>query len=334
MWTAVYNDEQFIAVLDDFFRAVEPFVVHASQEPYEKQLISEMTTLILHHLHTPTFMESAFARAKKRGRLPWAYSSGGSVDQIASLYFRKSSPLKAETRSIQDELELFTFLIDTMKSLPPSITDSDRSLLFQTPTHVCLLLPRASLFQEAWNDSGFTYTWIRDQWLTPAREFYSQQLSKEEQKELYRRLQIEGELRATISLEEFVKELKHLPADLVASFLFQTLPLIPMETCQALLQSMELPPFLSSDELFRLLLRAMPDKSVLDVREYMHELKLAAPTFLFADTNWPSGYFSFIVHPVTKQLEVWKTDLAGVTGAPLPLIKSWFGKETWSIFWN
>ncbi|MGH2611642.1 MAG: hypothetical protein ACRDFB_01170, partial [Rhabdochlamydiaceae bacterium] len=119
------------------------------------------------------------------------------------------------------------------------------------------------------------------------------------------------------------------------------LPLIPAEQCQALLfptdlsrqlTKVSLPPFLSSEELFRLMFKFSSDISADAVRETMRELKLAPSTFLFADTNWPNGYFSFVLHPITLKLEIWKTDRAGVTGGPLPLIKTWFGKDAWSIF--
>ncbi len=347
LWTPIHNREQFISSLDDFFRAAETPLAHLCKEPYEKELVSEMTTVILHHLHTPEFFSSALARAKKRDRLPWAYSAGGSMEQIASLYYRKSSPLKSEQRPIQDELDLFTFIIETMKGLPPSMTnrfakDKQEALLFQSPTHACLLLPGMPAFYEAWNDRGFTYTWIRDEWMEPARQFYlNQKLSKDEQHELYRRLGVEGALKSMMTIEEFSKQIRHIPIETLSSFLFQTLPLVPVEQCQALLHNallqntkVPLPPFLSSEELFRLMFKISSEPSADKVREHMRELKLAPPVFLFADTNWPDGYFSFVVHPITLKLEVWKTDRAGVTGAPLPLVKTWLGSDAWLIFLN
>ncbi len=335
LWTAVQNKEQFIAVLDDFFRVVETSLSHLCQETCEKDVVSEVTTQILQHLQMPEFFKSSLARAKKWDRLPWAYSSGGLVEQIASIYFRKSAPLKFEERVIQDELDLFTFIIETMKALP-LIVEKEKGLLFQSPTHVCLLLPGMKTFSDAWNDRGFTYTWIRDEWLAPAKEFYAEQkLSRDEQLELYRRLGIQGALNSSMTLEEFAHQVKHIPADVVGSFLFQTLPFVPAEKCKALLQidDLSLPPLVSSDELFRLMYQSSGG-SADEIRQTMRELKLASPVFLFADTNWPNGYFSFVIHPITHKLEVWKTDRAGVQGAPLPLVKTWFGKESWRIFSN
>ncbi|MGD0665010.1 MAG: hypothetical protein ABSA17_04695 [Rhabdochlamydiaceae bacterium] len=340
LWTSIHDPEQFISALDDFFRSAEIHLSHICKETYEKELVSHMTTVILQHIQTPEFIEKAMIRAKKKGRLPWAYSAGGSVEQIASLYYRKTSPLKSEQREVKDELDLFTFIIETMKGLPPLITnkfikDKQQGLLLQSPTHVCLLLPGMPAFYEAWNDRGFTYTWIRDEWIAPAKQFYlDQTFSKDQQRELYRRLGVDGALRPSMTIEEFASELKNIPTDTLAAFLFQTLPLIPSEQCQALLQSpnMRLPPFLTSEELFRLMYKFSDESSADVVRENMRELKLAPSVFLFADTNWPSGYFSFVINPITLKLEVWKTDRAGVQGAPLPLVKSWLGKETWSIF--
>ncbi len=340
LWTSIHNREQFIAVLDEFFRSVETPLCHFCEGVYQKQLVSEMTTVILNHLQTPAFFDSTFRRAQQRGRMPWAYSAGGNVEQIASLYYRQTSSLKSESRPIQDELDLFTFIIEAMKGLSPTTTnefikDRDRGLLFQSPTHVCLLLPGVPLFQKAWSDRGFTYTWIRDQWIDPARQFYlEQQISKEEQRELYRRLGVEKELKPSMTIDDFSRSLKQIPTAILGSFLFQTLPLIPKEKCQALLhtKSEALPPFLSSAELFQWMFKFSEGSSREAVRASMRELKLASSCFLFADTNWPNGYFSFVIHPITLELEVWKTDRAGVCGAGLPLVKSWFGKEAWSIF--
>lgn len=345
LWTSIRDRNQFITALDNFFRSTESFVIDLCHEPYEKMLVAEMTTLILHHLQTEEFYNSTFARARKQGRLPWAYSAGGTVEQIASLYFRRSSPLKSEQRQVHDELDLLTFMIETMKGFPPTVTNSfikdpQRSLLFQSPTHVCLLLPGTSPFKEAWHDSGLTYTWIRDRWLNPAKQFYLEQvLSRDQQQELYRRIGWEGETKEMMTLEEFATHLKHISIDELGSFLFHTLPLIPAAQCQALLHpfsaNLKLPPFLSSEELFQFMLHVSGKSSASAVREKMRHLRLAPSVFLFADTNWPNGYFSFVVHPVTLQLEVWKTDQAGVRGSPIQLVKSWLSKkDVWSIFWN
>lgn len=342
LWTAVHDSHQFIAVLEEFFRAVEPSIADLCSEPYEKELVSEMTTVILQLLRTKEFLETALKRAQKQGRLPWAYSSGGTVEQIASIFCRHRSSLRHEKRFIQDELDLFTFMIETLKGLPPSSTnrfmqEPDQGLLFQSPTHVCLLLPGAPAFLDAWNDRGFTYTWIRDRWMIPARDFYlGQTFSRDEQRELYRRMGIEGDVKLSMTIEEFAKQIKHIPIDAIASFLFQTLPLTPAKQCQALLHPSvwnrvqeTLPPFVSSQELFHLMRSAQDD--FYSVRENMRQLKLASPVFLFADTNWSNGYFSFVLHPVTLKLEVWKTDWAGVCGSPLPLVKSWLEHE-WLIY--
>ncbi len=334
LWTPIHNSEQFISSLDDFFRSTESQLTHFLQTAHEKEVVVEMTTVILHHLRTQEFLDTTLARAKKRGRLPWVYSSGGSVEQIASLYYRKNTSLKSEKRQIQNPLDLFTFIIETMKNLPPKTTnkfsdDKQRPLLFESPTHVCLLLPGMPEFYEAWNDRGFTYTWIRDRWLEPAKQFYlEQKFSKDEQKELYRRLNITGDLKTSMTLQEFVHPLKQI--DHLGSFLYETLPLISAERCQALLQTTPSEPFLSSEELFQRMYKQTADS----LRAEMRKLKLASPTFIFADTNWPNGYFSFVLNPVTLELEVWKTDRAGVQGAPIPLVKTWFGKEGWSIFHN
>ena len=354
LWTAIYTPEQFVQSLVEFFTLSETAITYILESEEEKEIVQEMTTLVIQHVRSDLFLKMALSRAAERKRTPWAYLSGGTMDQLVPIYFRMTTPMVKEQREIHDELDLFVFLLETLKSLPSKatqsfLTDPTRGLLMESPTHVFSVLPGSSFFQQGWLDTGFTYTWIRDQFIQPAKEFYSEmRLSREEQLELMRRLSLYGETSSSASIETFCARFPELPRKELAAFLYRMLPLVRADQCKSVLQQLvesevvmpkELPPFLSSEEiqlLAKSMLRQDVDRHAV-VADRARALKLAPPICIFADTNWPEGYFAFVINPISLELEVWKTDLVGSRAASLPLVKSWLGKGkqfTWIVYIN
>ena len=351
LWTLIYDQSQFVKALVEFFTLIEHPLMHACQTPVEKKIVEEMTTVVIQHVRSDLFIESVMAKAAASNRLPWGYLSGGSVSQLVPLYFR-TAVMKKESREVQDELDLFVFLLETMKSLLPPMTarfleDPSEKFLMESPTHVFSFLPGLKLFKEGWMDEGFTYTWIRDRFLLPGKEFFSSmRLSPAEQKELMRRLSLEGEVSSSATIEVFCSKF---PEKELAAFLYRTLPLIPGDQCKTVLQKLletdhpvmpsELPDFLSSQEIQEIAkaqIRSDIDRHA-KIAARAQELKLAPTACIFADTNWSEGYFAFVIHPITLNLEVWKSDLTGSFASPLPLVKTWLGKGkefTWNIYTN
>jgi hypothetical protein len=153
-----------------------------------------------------------------------------------------------------------------------------------------------------------------------------------------RRLSVHGETTSSCSVEEFGRQFNR------PDFLYNTLPLIPADQCKAVLQELlgidritlpSLPPFLSSQEIQLLAKTHLASHEIVAARA--KELKLAPPSCIFADTNWPNSYFAFVINPCSSALEIWKTDKTGTIGAPLPLVKSWLGKGKdfiWTIYTN
>jgi hypothetical protein len=352
LWTWIHDQSAFIKALVEFFTLIEHPLTHSCQTAAEKKVVEEMTTVVIQHVRSDPFIQAVMARAKKDNRLPWAYLSGGSISQLVPLYF-KTAPLKKEFREIQDELDLFVFLLDTMKSFLPKdvkrfLDDPSERLLIESPTHVFSFLPGLELFKEGWIDEGFTYTWIRDQFVLPGKEFYSSiTLSPAEQQELMRRLSIDGQATSSVSIEMFCSKCRQIPEKELAAFLYRTLPLVPAGQCKAVLQKLtgvdhpvfppELPDFLSSEEIQQLA-KAQIDFDVdrhARIAARAQEIKLAPTPCIFADTNWPQGYFAFVIHPITLNLEVWKSDQTGSIAAPIPLVKTWLGKGkefTWKLY--
>jgi len=351
LWTFIYTPQQFVQALVDFFTLIENSILHACETQVEKKIVEEMTTSILQHVQSELFIKAAMARAGALARMPWSYLSGGTMDQLIPIYFRASSPPVKESREVPDALDLFIFLVETLKALPPKVTqrfldDPSRGLLMESATHAFSLLP--AFFKEAWLDEGFTYTWIRDKFLLPGKEFYSEmKLSSDEQRELLRRLSIEGEIFSSASIETFSAQCPQIPPDELAAFLYRTLPLIPASQSKAVLQKLSgveeiilpasLPDFFSSQEI-QLLAKAQIKTDIdrhAKVAARAQELKLAPKACLFADTNWSQGYFAFIIHPISLNLEIWKSDKTGTRATPLPIIKTWLGKGkdfTWRVY--
>ena len=50
---------------------------------------------------------------------------------------------------------------------------------------------------------------------------------------------------------------------------------------------------------------------------------LPPPPILFADTNWPKYFFTFLVNPGSGKLELWRTDRLGLIGSPMSEWRQW-----------
>ncbi|NGX39208.1 MAG: hypothetical protein KR126chlam1_00531 [Chlamydiae bacterium] len=358
-WTFIREREEYITALKEFFHAVEPTLVEKCEWEEGKTLTVQLITTILHHISTEEFILTAFARMAKAHRLPlkkitmkeletlekkpWAYTSGGTLPTLLRTYFRREGSLTEEKRWVESPEDLLIFLLETLKALPPFVTepfdeDSAKRMLMTSPTHAFSLLPGESLFKKGWQDSGFTYTWVRDQIIRPARRFYRAiKLDPREQLLLMQGLAkilppIEShDLQKnfhpsdkTLSVERLytvlLKHLTPMKRILLDRFLFQALPL-------------------SQEGLTR---RELHDQLVSEgfthagAAQKMQDDGATAPTpLIFADTNWPKTYFAFLVHPAGGDLELWQTDRLGLSGIPMrewaPYLNGTM-QENWSVF--
>lgn len=55
---------------------------------------------------------------------------------------------------------------------------------------------------------------------------------------------------------------------------------------------------------------------------------------VFADTNWTSYHFTFLVSPSSEKLELWRTDRLGLKGAPMEDWKPWLDGSKKSPTWG
>jgi hypothetical protein len=160
-------------------------------------------------------------------------------------------------------------------------------------------------------------------------------------------------LKSTISLSStpipLFRDLlgKILPVDLIDSFLHETLPLtqgtdwkkavqtllqdLDCKTLSTLLESFpDIPCAFFSAKTLKTLAKAFymleKDSFLFSFDLHQHIEKkaiksgLSPPsTILFADTNWTSQYFGFVVNPGTNQLELWRLDRTGASGAKMSI---------------
>lgn len=191
-WTLIYSPQEFTESLISFFTATEIQIVTDPQFEGLQEEITDLITALVNHVRTEEFIESALNRMAvayggkpiknplqhldKVDKKPWAYTSGGTMSNLLSCYFRFDGKPKEEERWVENEMELFVFLTDTIKQMPFGVSeeyleDRFKSLLMHSPTHAFNLKPAFPLFKEAILSESFSYTWIRDQLVRPAEHF-------------------------------------------------------------------------------------------------------------------------------------------------------------------
>lgn len=360
-WTFIYNAEEYVQALKEFFRSIEHPMQEACEWSQGKEEISHFITRIIHHVATEEFLTSSFYRMAKAHKVPmqnipleqmekkpWAYTSGGTLTTLLKTYFKREGSFSSEARWVESPQDLLIFLLDTLKTLAPKVTDPfgkdpKKRMLMTSPTHVFSLLPGHDLFKRGWEDPGFTYTWVRDKILKPRRAFYSAiTLAPHEQHLLLEELDITQRTQIPLTLSEFRSSLPQDPN--IDAKLFELLPLITPAQADELYLAFDLKARPPSKPLFR---RHLHDEILSHyeianedmhekVARLMEERNLAPPRpLIFADTNWPTFYFSFVVNPASGVIELWRTDKIGLTGAPMsdwgPYLDG-TSKHPWRLF--
>lgn len=76
-----------------------------------------------------------------------------------------------------------------------------------------------------------------------------------------------------------------------------------------------------------------------EVARACQKLGFAIPRpIFFADTNWVTDFFAFVINPGTLKLELWRTDITGTKGNPMTHWKQWVDGSrrdlTWGVYLN
>lgn len=194
-WTLIYSPQQFTEALSSFLVATETELVNAPEYNGLQQDISEIATRLITHVKTDEFLVSAFHRMAraygapliknplenldKIDKKPWAYTSGGTMHNLMSCYFKIEGKPKEAERWVENPMELLIYLIDTVKTLPPKTRDElmvgQNALLMHSPTHAFSLNPTLPSMKEAIDAEGFSYTWVRDNLVKNAQGFIEYQ---------------------------------------------------------------------------------------------------------------------------------------------------------------
>jgi len=194
LWTMIYTAEQFIDSLAEFFTTTENEISVMPEIEGLRDEFSQLITELVRHLRTNEFLESAFdriaaahevARVKdplknleKIAKKPWAYTSGGTMGALVScVYSREQLPTEV-SKWVENENELLAFYLDTLKTLPyntakPYYTDPSKSMLAYSPTHAFIVKPGMSPFLHGWQEDAYTFSWIRDNFISPWKQFLS-----------------------------------------------------------------------------------------------------------------------------------------------------------------
>ncbi|MFY7842669.1 MAG: hypothetical protein ACOVOR_01445 [Rhabdochlamydiaceae bacterium] len=194
LWSQIYDADQWLSSLIDFFRRVELDISDTLSSDLFKQDLSNITDQIILQIRSPFFLKYALQRSRNKSlkglKKPWVYVSGGTLDTLIKTYAKREHPLTEEKRKVDSPMDFLIYLVDLMKSLPPKITDNlfhnrQMGMLAYSHTHAFILKPSFDVFKQASLDKGFSYTWVRDHFIQPNEFFYGQQiLSPTEQKKL------------------------------------------------------------------------------------------------------------------------------------------------------
>jgi len=383
-WTFVYTKEEYIQALTAFFRGVEYPLRDECEWAEGKEEISHLTTAILQHLVGDEFILQAFSRMASAHNVPvtkmtledldqmekkpWAYTSGGTIPTLLKTYFCREGVLSEEARWVESPLDLLVFLIETFKGLPPFVTDPflenpRKRMLCTSPTHAFSLFLGQPLFAEGWQDTGFTYTWVRDKVLLPKAKFYKKlKLETDDQVALVRAAaeklplllghELEQRVEIThkpVTVQKFYEQLfSHLPpplSKLVDTAFYELLPFAPPNKIEDIYTQLGLasPPHcgkMGRLPLHEQLVADLGAQPGVDVHERvltkMEENGLSPPRALvFADSNWAKYAFTFVVNPGTGELEFWRTDRLGLRGAPMREWEHYLTGETkqkWGLY--
>lgn len=182
MWSAIENEEHYIRALTGFFSLIENEVKQILEEEEEifvncEKILSEL----IYQIHSKDFLKQSKLRMEKAGKkMPWASISGGTISHLLEAYFRREQPLFFDQIVETNELDLCVVLIDKIKRIQSRKLNK---LLITSNSHAFTVLLDKELFAKAIEDSGYTYTFVRDQVLDPARSYYKELVFSEKEQE-------------------------------------------------------------------------------------------------------------------------------------------------------
>jgi hypothetical protein len=193
-WTMIRTPGEYIDSLAAFFIATENEISSQPEFALIQQDLSEVSSRLISHVKSVDFIDSSFYRMAKAHNVPyvkdplknldridkkpWVYTSGGTMAHLVSVYFRREDLPSDVSRWVESPAELLVFLLDSIKDIPKIYRSRiergvNGSMLMHSPTHAFLLKPNMEPFRNGWLNEEYTFTWVRDHWLSPMEEFVS-----------------------------------------------------------------------------------------------------------------------------------------------------------------
>lgn len=190
LWTKITSLNEYVEALVSFFTITEQELLHHPAVNGIETEFSSIITKLATHVRSEAFLESAFARtAYAHGvqpiadplhnlqlveKKPWVYTSGGSMNNLVSSYFGLDRDVEEIGRWVENETELFAFLIDTARqSIQRAAGIPCQAILMHSPTHAFLLSPSQKSFRECLTGDEYSYSWIARNCRDPGLNFYA-----------------------------------------------------------------------------------------------------------------------------------------------------------------
>jgi hypothetical protein len=194
VWTLIEDKEAYIKALTSFFTTIETELMQNKTFAAISLHLSQIVTQMVLAIKEPRFLEYSLKRLAEAYheplpsdplnhlddviRKPWSYRSGGTMGQLVSTYFARSSPPTETKRWVESETELLAFYLDALKEMPLSRQQQFQkhpdvaSILAYSPTHAFILKPMLEPFCEGWKTQAYTYSWVRDTWVEPQKAYW------------------------------------------------------------------------------------------------------------------------------------------------------------------
>jgi hypothetical protein len=350
-WSPIESAEQYGEALAAFLIATEPQLVSEPLLAQQKDEVERLISKLVLHVRTREFLDAAMKRVGPN-RTPWSFVAGASMDHLVSILYKREHPPTTSGRWVDSPTDLSVMLLDALKEIPPGYTNSyinapHHAMLAHSPTHAFLLQPGRRPWLEGWQDSGFTYSYIRDHWIAPRRRMLEQM---ELTRPMVQRLLDEWmKLVPAAYRSTFMRVMEPIPSSTTAPELFRLvleriryhpwkplqqvlnaerisgdlyawLPLTPGHQLPDIIQSIlgqerEISRAMRLEWLTAQQLHTTLGDAALDELE-QRQLILPRP-IIFADTNWIESDLGFIVSPATLEWELWRFDPQGRQGKPM-----------------
>lgn len=216
LWTPIHSLDQFIDSLASFFSLTEQDLSLKDEVQGIEREFNLIITRLITHIRSPRFQESALQRTLRAhgeapikdaiahvdslSKKPWVFTSGGSMSSLVKSYFLLEKEIDEVSRWVENETELVSFLIDTVrlaenrKKYMPGIRResqkestsvmvqkiTSKSLLMHSPTHAFRLLPEMPLFRKACSSDMYSYSWVFNYLRDPGLQFIKEMLLPQE----------------------------------------------------------------------------------------------------------------------------------------------------------